>query len=576
MEAWIYPMSVGTYGSAVIGQSGTAGNQDEDFGLSSSGMLYYYKTNGMGGANITLAAPYPLSLNSWHHIALVFTGTEAMLFQDGNKVASTPWTEAWATHGINGPTIGRSLNTSYPQYVRRFHGYIDGIRITQGIARYTNHFELSTSPFPIGTTFVDEKGHTVTANGNAVISTAQSRYNEYSAYFDGTGDYLEIPNSTDFDLGTTFTVEFWFYTTVSSHVGKILSTRTGLTSGYEFSVWNQGSGNKITCERWPTGGGLQSGSTTVSTNAWNHIAFSYDGLTMRGFLNGTLDISISQSSISYTTAGQVLRIGLPVPYVEAVNGYIDDLRITKGVARYTSDFNPPPRFPSHTPTDPYYSNVVLRMPFNGAPGSTSITDEKGKVVTVVGNTQLSATQARFGPTACYFDGTGDYLTVPTSVDFNFGSSAFTIEMWVNWSNLPTNGVYGGLLGRYETGTNNRCFSVGFYNTAGVYTLDFFTNHLGTTAGNIAPLSATFTPSVGRWYHIAAVADGATRYMFINGVLQGSSAYNGVYSGSVVTTVGTIGVAYAVITGYIDDLRITKGIARYTANFTPPRAPFPNW
>lgn len=571
MEAWIYPMSVGAYGSAVIGQSGTAGNQDEDFGLNSSGALYYYKTNGMGGANITLAAPYPIPLTSWHHVALVFTGTEAMLFQDGTKVASTPWTETWATHGINGPTIGRSLNTGYPQYVRRFHGYIDGVRITQGIARYTTHFELSTSPFPIGTAFTDEKGHTVTAGGNAVISTAQSRYNGYSAYFDGAGDYLSIPDSDEWWFGSgDFTVECWFRINATTGAHQQLCGQWNGPGMYGWQIVVSSALTTVDMGYSVDGTNTAgiSAPATITVGTWYHMALSRRGNTIYLFIDGVVKYS-GAFAVTMFNAAVPLYVGMNQhTSAWSMNGYIDDLRITKGIGRYISNFNPPPRFPSYTPTDPYYSSVVLRMPFNGAHGSTAITDEKGKAVTVVGNAQLSATQSRFGPTACYFDGNGDYLTTPSSTDFDFGTGDFTVECWVYVINVGNTGTF---IARQQAGA-----SMAFQLRTSGSVQVIVRSPSGT---DLLTLVGTTTP-VNTWFHLAASRASGTLRLFLDGVLvaQAASTHNLTPTVARPLTIGALDdtTVTGYFTGYIDDVRITKGVARYTAGFTSIRAPFPNW
>ncbi|AGH31521.1 hypothetical protein SWZG_00008 [Synechococcus phage S-SKS1] len=184
------------------------------------------------------------------------------------------------------------------------------------------------------TTFTDSSSysHTVTANGNAQISTTQSKFGGASMYFDGSGDWVDAANSSEFAFGTgDFTVEAWVYPVVSS---AIFETRTSLFNagfGYEFKT----SGPKI----WDgtEGAYLYNSTNTYSTNTWYHVAFCRQGTTVRVFVNGVLD-GTATSSRDLTAEGA--RVGSNING-NSSNTYIDDLRLTKGVARYTSNFTPP-------------------------------------------------------------------------------------------------------------------------------------------------------------------------------------------------------------------------------------------
>lgn len=212
------------------------------------------------------------------------------------------------------------------------------------------------------TTFIDSSKNalSVTANGNAQISTAQSKFGGASAAFDGTGDYLSSPNNSLFDFGSgDLTIEAWVYIASNStpdndgfRTANICNTwNTALPlSGWALNM--QGSttttGTGINFDTWSSGNGtFFRATTTVSQNSWNHIAATISGGTRRIFLNGTLLTGTTTSSGSgYTQAnslGNPIRVGSTqlAGYPVALNGYIDDLRITKGVARYTANFTPP-------------------------------------------------------------------------------------------------------------------------------------------------------------------------------------------------------------------------------------------
>lgn len=180
------------------------------------------------------------------------------------------------------------------------------------------------------TTFTDHSPNafTMTANGNAQIDTAQSKFGGASALFDGSGDWVSAPSDTDFTFGTgDFTIEAWIYVTSTTYetiwcTGAGGTPWLGVFSGALF-LW--------------TGAGLSGG--TVTTNTWHHVAATRSGTTARIFLNGT-QVNSSTVSTNFTASGSRTGGGYDSPTAD-LNGNIDDVRITKGVARYTANFTPP-------------------------------------------------------------------------------------------------------------------------------------------------------------------------------------------------------------------------------------------
>ena len=219
------------------------------------------------------------------------------------------------------------------------------------------------------------------------------------------------------------------------------------------------------------------------------------------------------------------------------------------------------------PVDPQFGSVSLLLHGNGTNGSTTITDNSPspKTVTAVGNAQISTAQSKFGGASIAFDGTGDYLTLPSGTAFQFGTGDFTVEMWVYFSNGAE--VFYLIDARNSsqasTGLLWALFSGGFGNSLVWYT---------GAAQLIGPILTT----QNTWTHIAAARQGTSLRFFVNGALSNTVTDSTNYS--VIPTLSYIASRYSAteaLNGYIDDLRITKGVARYTANFTPPAAPFPD-
>ena len=193
------------------------------------------------------------------------------------------------------------------------------------------------------TTFTDisPAPKAVTRYGNAVISTAQSKFGGASAYFDGSGDYLTTPHDDNFNLSSgDFTVEFWFYIGTAS-TSRLISKR----SVAENKTWSISvtSGGVLTFNFWNSAGTYHAAvGPTLTFGAWVHVAAVRYGDIYTVFINGVAGASFTSAQRPYTnTAPLSIGADLSNPTLDNTHGYIDDLRITKGVARYTADFTPP-------------------------------------------------------------------------------------------------------------------------------------------------------------------------------------------------------------------------------------------
>lgn len=217
--------------------------------------------------------------------------------------------------------------------------------------------------------------------------------------------------------------------------------------------------------------------------------------------------------------------------------------------------------------DQYFSSNVLLLHCDGSDASTTFTDSaKGKTVTAVGNVQIDTAQSKFGVAAAVFNGSDDYLTNDGSADFAFGTGAFTIEFWLR---LTTPGVARVLYDSRPAATN------GLYPTMWITStnvITFFVNSLNRITGTTA-LAADV------WHHVAVSRSGTSTKLFLNGTQEGSTYTdsNDYLNGASRPTIGTNGndVTLNELVGWLDDIRVTKGVARYTANFTAPTAAHPD-
>ena len=221
------------------------------------------------------------------------------------------------------------------------------------------------------------------------------------------------------------------------------------------------------------------------------------------------------------------------------------------------------------PADPYIGNVSLLLHGDGTNGSTTIVDSSPspKTVTAVGDAQISTAQSKFGGASIAFDGTGDYLTVPANNGFVFGTNDFTIEGWI----LPTQiGTRNTIVSSYP-GTGNGNWILCLEN--GKLAWYLFPN----TTFNFTWTTTTTFP-LNQWSHFALTRESNNWRLFYNGIIENTATQTTAVGNLFQLEIGRYNASPTnlLFNGYIDDLRITKGIARYTANFTPPTAPFPDF
>lgn len=212
--------------------------------------------------------------------------------------------------------------------------------------------------------------------------------------------------------------------------------------------------------------------------------------------------------------------------------------------------------------DDSYSKVLLHM--NGSDGSTTFTDESGKTWTRSGNAQIDTAQYKFGGASGLFDGSGDYVSTPDHADFAFGNGNFTIDFWFKQSAVVSQ--YKMLVGQW--GGTQHSWQCMVWNSDrlnfSVYT---------TTQKTVGGVYVRDT----NWHHYAAVRYGAIVSLYLDGASIGTPLDIGTESLKDSTNNVIIGRNPDATTwdwnGWIDEVRISKGIARWTGNFTPPNVEY---
>lgn len=486
-------------------------------------------------------------INSWAHIALVRLGTTLTIYINGISIATYTDSTDYNTGQLY---IGSQTSTNY------LTGFISNFRIVTGTALYTTNFTPPTSPLTAvaNTTlltcqsdkFVDASTNKfpITATGDAkpsqinpfgYIAGAKTAYTPQiyggSMYFDGAGDYLDLPNNTIFSQTGSWTLELWVYPTATAN-NYVYSQVTS-----NFLQINISATNFVLIDRSGVGN-LITSTNALLLNTWTHIALVSDGTNMKLYINGTQSGSTAavgtQAASAATTRIGAYQSNGTLPY----KGYISNLRLVKGTAVYTSNFVPPA-----APVTPI-TNTALLLSDTAAVYDSST----GNVLETVGDAKLSTAVVKYGNTSIYFDGTGDYLTIPNNPSLDLGASNFTVEMWV-YRTIAGNFTLFAKSGSYElkTDTDRWVWQV-------------------NTSNNAFVTSGTLT--LNTWVHVALVRNGATTTLYINGSAFTSGASTNATSNTNPIQIG-FGPGGTALGGYISDFRFTKGIARYTANFTPP-------
>lgn len=287
---------------------------------------------------------------------------------------------------------------------------------------------------------------------NKIVSTTGSNAITGSVEFDGTGDYLSLADTTDFDIGLNnepFTWEVWFNMTSPTSVTNNLGLNRGggtagwnSTDGHQYQAFHY-TDNKLYWQFWNGSSNVSvtSNANEVSVGSWNHFAITYDGTTTRGFLNGIQFPTTSTSNYAKPSSSNISRIGTEASGSNFGSKFQSNIRIIKGTALYTQNFIPPTRKLIRLP-----GTVLLCCQDN----ASATTEATGKTITANGN----PTARRFVPQVgsdggLVFDGvtkvnTQNYFYLPTGT---------TEQQFPNFAGVDATSARGIFAGGFATPAN---------------------------------------------------------------------------------------------------------------------------
>jgi len=585
------------------------------------------KTNGTTGWNVTATAPtindISGSLNHDQDSTLTLFGadfspnTTVSLWDastSGNKVGSDATitnqttTKLEATFGHGDLNVGATLyaEASNSGITTRFATAFvvsadPTVTFTQGTgsgANTTNHFgtyggrvagggqdsntKLLLNFDRTGGTDIEDSsntggdGHKITASGNAVIKASPFRDGKSAMFFDGTDDKLTITDSDDFAFGSgDFTFECWVYASSFSSDNEIFADHNSSGSYQTFS-FGMTSSQKLKFVFVPSSGSnVQVLSDAVfSTNTWYHVASVRNGNTITNYVDGVSVATGSVTGLSMATATVNPTIGKAGDYNGSyLDGYLDEIRIVKGTAVYTSDFTVP------TSRLTAITNTKLLIHSNRTDeGNTTFTDSSSDspanntahTITRTGaiHSKLHggiapamtwpASQKKTGSAGVYFDG-NDNLDLDAAVGPS-GAGARSIEAFV-YQTQSSSGDYQ-YLWSYGEDTPAKHFGAsilhgGYLRFQGHGSADFNT-------------TATQSSFLNNWKHVASTYDGTTVRMFVDGTEVGSSTHT-LNTSDTSGTGDNLHIGYSIYSasghyfnGYIDGFRVSN-IARHVNN-----------
>lgn len=571
IECWVYPHSISSGRGLLDFRSvGSSTSTKPSLYLSANGVLSYY-TNGGSRITGTLAA------NQWSHIAICRASGSTAMYISGVKVGGSYVSSS--DMGTTSDVVIGQVGYTRPVAGAYWNGMITNVRVIK-TALYTTNFTPSAYPLISSQNSVPASllmlyGNILADYSTNAISTSQFGTpsivpisvfggSTYSAATMGgsilvttAGEYISAAAASAILTTGQFSIEGWVYpTTVVSRV-QVMGTRTwatGNVAGWSVELSSAGAVSLLASSGINNDWGvLVTSSNQIKARNWSHIAITRDASnTIRLFVNGALVGSITDSrSLNLSNGMTATGFRISGALLDGIQqdsylGYVSGIRVTSS-AVYTTAFAPPIAPPTAIATTRALLNFT----------NASVYDSSGSNdVITYGNTRISTTQSKIGGSSIFFDGTDDYL-LTTSTTYVLPGD-FTIECWVRFNTI--NSVGTGLF---------QLAAVPFAAVSGLSILVGSSGgaQFGIYAGS-SQYYSTITPVINQWYHVALVRSGTTTKLYIDGSSTTVSVTDTVaYTGTALVVGGTY-ATNELLTGYIDNFRLSVGIARYTTNFTP--------
>jgi hypothetical protein len=409
-------------------------------------------------------------------------------------------------------------------------------------------------------TFLDSSTNnfTITRNGNTTQGTFTPYGNNWSNFFDGDGDTLDVPTSANNSVGTgSFCFEAYIFMQDSSAQQFLVANAS---SGGLWIGFNIDSANKLAIGRVGTAIDNEV-SYTWTNGTWYHLAVNRNGTNLQFFVNGTQVGATGTNSVNYPSQGY--RIGSETTQ-KYFKGYISNFRLVRASV-YTTTFTP-----STTPLTAIANTALLTCADN------RFIDDSTNNFTITRNGDVSVQRfSPFSPTSAYstsviggsgyFDGSGDYLSAASNAAFDVWGGNFTLEMFVYLTATPSNVVF------FQWGSGTYLMQLESDSSGG----SFFGTYYYNAPTETNSIRSSTIPSTNQWNHIALTKSGSTWALFLNGTRLGTSTSTNYVTGNLPISIGANSSGAQALQGYISNVRLVKGTAVYdptVSTLTVPTAP----
>lgn len=573
------------------------------FGINGSNQVAFYYFSGAG--NIVTSTT-TITLSAWNHIAVTKTASGITLYVNGIAQTTTAISGTPQSSTANPLTIGAG-NSTY------INGYVSNLRIVKGTAVYTSRTQNFTPPakrlqliqgantniaaitdktkvkfllnsYKFGYEDGSVYNNTITSVGTPVASPQSPYYQPAAGYYsvgfnNSVSSSLSIPYNAGFGIpaGQAFSIELWTYMTAST-LGVVFcgwNYTYGTSSTWSLQIDPAAMFPQLTIAGTGQGGSLyyfsRSSSYTIPLNQWTHIVITRDSTGAgRVFINGIM--SAYYFTALTTGSGQALTAASGAMYFgQAVNGLAPAFPGLMSNFRFVNGNVPAAYATSSTtigtavftpPTSPPSSEANTK--FLVCQSSSFIdTSSIGGAVTVAGTPTISTltpytTQISSESYYSYvFNGTSQYVLTPSPANSAFTFNAdFTVEGWFYFTSISASQAD---LFHVGSETTNRMV---WYTISGVIYGNFFAGVQHTYGGSLV---------ANTWYHIAFARVGSTITCYVNGTSVGTRGQAG-NVGNGPFSIAATPTATQFLPAFISNVRIVKGIALYTGNFTPSTVP----
>ena len=471
---WVKASAIGANKDLFSKYTSGSNNGEWNFRLRSDNKIHFWY---YASGNHTFLSSSTFSQDQWYYVTFVYTwgtGSSAKWYINGQEDTGASWTDGTGNGAFTDVATAAMLgagNSGSP--LNFFNGYIDDVRIynyartaaqvmTDYNAGSAAHLGAGTDPNegnpPVGywtmnegsgSTVYDRSGN----NNNGTITNATFAAGKHGSTlsFDGDGDYVDISASSTLGLTSALTFEAWIKPSAYGTWDRILESNVGCCTVLGLSE-NKGVYFGL------TKGGSQyyiNGTSPVSLGTWQHVVGTWDGTTMKTYVNGIQKDTMSLAGPIDDKSSAAWKIGR---YVGGTgydfSGLIDEVKIYdyartqaqiaydynkgKPIAHYRFDEGTGPitrndSSSAHEGAAPFAWYRMDEATSGSANGTDNILDETGNASHGSGNygantTGMSWTAGKIGPGALDFDGTDDWVDIP---DYTPNNDSFTISAWFN-------------------------------------------------------------------------------------------------------------------------------------------------